>query len=61
MRAIDKIFALKALADQPALHIDHGYDDGVDASGPDGLFQFIEGKIASHNRRPFKAPRDIHQ
>ena len=47
-RVLEKELGVKALAHQPALHVDLGGDDGVDLAGRDRLLQFIECQLARH-------------
>ena len=46
--AVDEVLGLEALADQPALHVDHGDQHGIDAAGLDRGFQLVEPEIAGH-------------
>ena len=52
VRAVDEILGLEALADEAALHVDHGDEHGVDGAGGDGLLQLVEPEIAGHAEPP---------
>ena len=54
VRAVDEKFRLEALADEAALHVDHGDDHGVDRAGRDGFLQVIERQITRHARSPLR-------
>jgi hypothetical protein len=43
-----RILRLKALADQPALHIGEGDDNSVDLARSDGFAELIERQLARH-------------
>ena len=45
VRAVDEKLGLEALADEAALHVDHGDDHGVDRAGRDGLLQVSEDRL----------------
>ena len=51
--AISKELAVKALADEPALHIDEGRHNGIDGSGRHFLAELFKAQHAiCHDRSP---------
>jgi hypothetical protein len=48
--AVEKKFGLKALADEPSLHIGKAGHDGIDLAGANGLLQLVETEISGHTR-----------
>ena len=49
MRRLEEELRLEALADQPALHVDEGGDDGVDRRRLATAFlSSVEGQVAGH-------------
>ena len=48
VRAVDEILGLEALADEAALHVDHGHQHGIDGAGRDLRLQLVEPEIAGH-------------
>src|SRR5690242_14547108 len=50
--ALDEVLRMESLADQAALHVDHGNDYGVDRAGFHGPLEVLEAEIAGHARPP---------
>ena len=48
-RALDKMLGVKPLAGKPPLHVDDTGKDRVDLAGSGRGFQFVKGKLSSHD------------
>ena len=55
--AFHEVFGLEPLADQPALHVDHGDEHGIDGARADCCLQLREGEVACHMPISSHAPR----
>src|ERR1700732_1012123 len=57
VRALDEVLRVKPLADQTALHVDHGDNYGVDRARFHGPLEVLEAEIGGHARPlPYMPP-----